>query len=207
MNFFIRIKWFFILFSLLVTTIVHAQKSVLTQHNNINRTGWYDNETVLNKNNVRAGSFGKIFTRPVDDQIYAQPLVKLKLNIPGKGAKNVVFVCTVNNSVYAFDADSANVTAPYWQKSLTPPKSRVVNRKDETGACGGFYRDFSGNMGIVGTPVIDSTTNTMYVVARSVDTSDGIKSFKQYLHALDITTGAEKTNSPILIAATLPGTG
>src|SRR5690349_22471511 len=95
--------------------IVYAQKSVLTQHNDINRTGWYDNETILNKNNVRQGSFGKIFVRSVDDQIYAQPLVKLGLTLPGVGKKNVVFVATVNNSVYAFDADSANATNPYWQ--------------------------------------------------------------------------------------------
>ena len=172
-----------------------------------NRTGWYNNETVLNKNNVRAGSFGKIFTRSVDDQIYAQPLIKLNLTIPGKGKKNVVFVCTVNNSIYAFDADSANVATPYWQKNLTPAHSRIISKNDETGACGGGYNDFSGNMGIVGTPVIDSTTNTMYVVARSVDTTGGGKTFKQYLHALDITTGAEKTNSPVLITATVSGTG
>lgn len=207
MNFFINVKWFFFLFSLMIATGVYAQKSVFTQHNDINRTGWYDNETVLTKNNVRAGSFGKIFTRSVDDQIYAQPLVKLGLAIPGKGIKNVVFVCTVNNSIYAFDADSANVSTPYWQINLTPAHSRVINKNDETGACGGFYNDFSGNMGIVGTPVIDSNTNTMYVVSRSVDTISGTKVFKQYLHALVLTTGAEKTNSPVLIAAVVNGTG
>src|SRR5437868_1617877 len=97
----------------------YAQSSVLTQHNNINRTGWYNEETILNKKNVQPGSFGMLFIRAVDDQIYAQPLVKLKLSIPGKGVKNVVFVATVNNSVYAFDADSVNVTLPYWQVSLT----------------------------------------------------------------------------------------
>lgn len=187
--------------------MVHAQKSVLTQHNDLNRTGWYDNETILNKNNVRQGSFGKLFTRTVDDQVYAQPLVKLNLAIPGVGQKNVVFVATVNNSVYAFDADSANVTTAYWNVNLTPAHSRVINRSDETGACGGFYFDFSGNMGIVGTPVIDSATNTIYVVARSIDTAGGAKNANQYLHALDITTGAEKANSPVLITATISGSG
>ncbi len=200
-------KIFLLVIALSTAIITSAQKSVLTQHNNIDRTGWYDNETILNKNNVHAGSFGKIFVRDVDDQIYAQPLVKLKLAIPGKGNKNIVFVCTVNNSIYAFDADSANVTTPYWQVNLTPAKSRVVSKNDESGACGGSYNDFSGNMGIVGTPVIDSTTNTMYVVARSVDTTSALPGFNQYLHAVDITTGAEKTNSPVLIAATVDGTG
>src|SRR5689334_10895304 len=152
-------------YALVLTTSLLAQKSVLTQHNDLNRTGWYDNETILNKNNVRQGSFGKIFVRSVDDQIYAQPLVKLNLTIPGVGKKNIVFVATVNNTVYAFDADSAATNTAYWQVNLTPAQSRVINKNDETGACGGFYNDFSGNMGIVGTPVIDSITNTMYVVA------------------------------------------
>ena len=69
---------------LLQAIIPNAQKSVLTQHNDLNRTGWYDDETILNKNNVRQGSFGKIFARSVDDQIYAQPLVKLGLTALGK---------------------------------------------------------------------------------------------------------------------------
>jgi len=194
----------FLIFS---SVVVPAQKSVLTQHNDISRTGWYDNEKILNKHNVHVGSFGKIFVRPVDDQIYAQPLVKLNLNIPNKGKKNVVFVATVNNTIYAFDADSANVTTPYWQKNLTPAHSRVISKYDETGACGGGYNDFSGNMGIVGTPVIDSTTNTIYVVARSVDTAGGGKIFKQYLHAINIRTGTENTNSPVLISASVPGYG
>ena len=68
---------------LLSNALLHAQKSVLTQHNDLNRTGWYDNETHLNKNNVRQGSFGNFFVRSVDDQIYAQPLVKLNITIPG----------------------------------------------------------------------------------------------------------------------------
>lgn len=207
MSAFLQPRKLLVLLTLLTAIITNAQKSVLTQHNDLNRTGWYDNETILNKSNVRPGSFGKIFVRSVDDQIYAQPLVKLKLDIPGKGKKNVVFVATVNNTVYAFDADSANINTAYWQVNLTPPHSRVINKRDATGACGGFYNDFSGNMGIVGTPVIDSTTNSIYVVARSVDTIGGTNTFRQYLHALDITTGAEKVNSPVLITATIDGTG
>ncbi len=182
----------------------HAQTSVLTQHNNLQRTGWYDHETTLTTTNVKSGSFGAVFSRAVDDQIYAQPLVMLNVNVPNIGTRNIVFVATVNNTVYAFDADSANRTAPYWQVSLTPNGTRPPKNRDMTGACGGFYNDFSGNMGIVGTPVIDSVTNTLYVVARSVDAN---KQFSQYLHALDIVTGAERPNSPILIAAQIAGTG
>ncbi len=190
---------------LFVTLAASAQQSVVTQHNNISRTGWYDNERILNKKNVNANSFGKLFTRTVDDQVYAQPLVKLNLAIPGKGIKNVVFVATVNNSVYAFDADSAEVTAPYWQVNITAPGARPVAKTDMTGACGGGYNDFSGNMGIVGTPVIDTVTNTIYLVARSLNT--GTNTYYQYLHALDITTGAEKAGSPVAISAVVNGTG
>ncbi len=186
--------------------IAFSQTSVLTQHNNLNRTGWYSSETILNIKNVKPGSFGKIFTRSVDDQIYAQPLVMLNVNIPGKGIKNIVFVATVNNTLYAFDADSANVTTPFWQVSLTPNGSRAVKNTDMTYACGGFYNDFSGNMGIAGAPVIDSITNTLYIVARSVDVSAGTI-FQQYLHAIDITNGTEKNNSPKLITAQVAGNG
>ncbi|MEP6512230.1 MAG: discoidin domain-containing protein [Parafilimonas sp.] len=186
--------------------IAFSQTGVLTQHNNLNRTGWYSTETILNTKNVKPGSFGKIFTRSVDDQIYAQPLVMLNVTILGEGIKNAVFVATVNNTLYAFDADSANVTTPYWQVSLTPKGSRAVKNTDMTYACGGFYRDFSGNIGIAGTPVIDSATNTLYVVARSVDVATGTI-FQQYLHAIDITNGNEKNHSPKLIIAQVAGNG
>jgi hypothetical protein len=194
-----------IILALFIAIGSNAQTSVLTQHNNINRTGWYDQETILNTKNVKRGSFGKIFTRAVDDQIYAQPLVMLNLNMGEAGTKNVVYVATVNNSVYAFDADSTNANTPFWQVNLTPAGSRPPKNTDMLGDCAGPYADFSGNIGIVGTPVIDSLTNTLYLVARSVDTTS--YAFRQYLHALDITTGAERTNSPKLITAQVNGSG
>jgi hypothetical protein len=118
-------------------------------------------------------------------------------------------VATVNNSLYAFDADDAAVSTPYWEVNLTynPSSYRPIKALDMTDACGHLnYKDFSGNMGIVGTPAIDEATNTLYVVARSV-TKSGPAVFVQYLHAIDITTGAEKSGSPVYITATYPGTG
>jgi hypothetical protein len=194
-----------LVFFLLITVSSYSQTSVLTQHNDLYRTGWNNQETILNTNNVKKGSFGKIFTRQVDDQIYAQPLVVLNINIPGNGNKNIVIVATVNNTVYAFDADSANVSNPYWQVNLTPSGSRAIKNTDMTNACGGNYKDFSGNMGIVGTPVIDTLTNTIYLVSRSVTIAGNI--FQQYFHAIDITTGNEKPNSPVLITAQVTGNG
>ncbi|MBS1598159.1 MAG: discoidin domain-containing protein [Bacteroidetes bacterium] len=199
----------FLIFCLLLICIypihVFCQTNVLTQHNDIKRTGWNNRETILNTTNVKPGSFGKIFTRAVDDQIYAQPLVLTNINMPGVGVKNIVIVATVNNSVYAFDADSASVNTPYWQVSLTPAGTRPPKNTDMVSACGGNYKDFSGNMGIVGTPVIDSTTGTLYLVSRDLVTASS--TFQQWLHAIDITTGAEKVNSPKLITATITAGG
>src|SRR5258708_23527769 len=137
--------------------------SVLTQHNDNSRAGWNANETALTTSNVNVRQFGYVFTLPVDDQVYAQPLVVGHVSIGG-GFHNVVYVATVNNTLYAFDRDDGTL---YWQKSFTAPGMRSPRNTDMTGACGGMYQDFSGNIGIVGTPVIDSARGTMYFVSRS----------------------------------------
>ncbi len=131
---------------------------VLTQHNDNNRTGANLNESILNINNVNTNQFGLVFTRAVDDQVYAQPLVMNGVSIPGVGMRNIVMVATVNDSVYAFDADDPAVSAPYWQVSFLGMNVVAPRNSDMTGACGGSYQDFSGNIGIVGTPVIDAAT-------------------------------------------------
>jgi len=188
------------------TVSASAQVDVLTQHNDLNRTGWNNQETQLNIKNVKTGSFGKLFTDTLDDKVFAQPLVASGVNMP-VGIRNVVYVATVNNTVYAYDADSVRVAGAFWKISLTPSGTRPPKNTDLTPPlCGGSYNDFSGNMGIVGTPVIDKTAGTLYVVSRSV-TTDGTNVFAQYLHALDIKTGAEKAGSPVTIAAQVNGTG
>src|SRR5665647_402478 len=193
-----------LIFFIMATFASYSQTSVLTQHNDLNRTGWNNKETILTTKNVNRNSFGEIFSRQVDDKIYAQPLVVLNVNIPNKDNKNIVIVATSNNSIYAFDADSANVSNPYWQKNLTPLNSRPPRNGDMIGACGGNYSDITGTIGIIGTPVIDSATHIMYLVARSVDPSN---IYSQYLHAINITTGDEVSPGPVLITAQVPGTG
>ncbi|HVM86793.1 MAG TPA: discoidin domain-containing protein [Puia sp.] len=186
-----------------------AQVNVLTQHNDLNRTGWNPNETILNTTNVNPNTFGKLYSRPVDDQIFAQPLIVSNLSIAG-GAHNIVIVATTNNSIYAFDAEDSSVTAPYWQVNLTQSGMRPPTNNDisvKTYACGSSYKDIIGKVGIIGTPVIDTSTNTLYVVARSVSNEATPTVWQQYLHALDIRTGAEKTGSPVMISATISGTG
>src|SRR4030088_3122270 len=118
--------------------------SVLTQHNDNTRSGWNDNETALTTSNVNVQQFGQVFTLPVDDQVYAQPLVASHIYIGGS-YHNVVLVATVNNTVYAFYGDNG---ALYWQKSFTVAGMRPPRNVDMTGACNGTYQDFSGNIGI-----------------------------------------------------------
>ena len=173
--------------------------SVLTQHNENTRSGWNASETVLTTANVEPRKFGKVFSLAVDDQVYAQPLVAGHLTIDGS-VRNVVYVATVNNTIYAFDGDNGVL---FWKRNYTAPGMRPPSNVDMTGACGGAYHDFSGYIGIVGTPVIDSVTSTMYFVARS--TANG--SFVQHLHAVNIITGNEVAGSPVAIRATHAGTG
>src|SRR5450631_308364 len=209
-----RPSWpfFYIIFCgvfLMISILPLKAQQVVTQHNDLKRTGWNSAEKQLTQANVSGGNFGKIFTRTVDDQIYCQPLIVNQVNIGG-GVHNIVIVATVNNSVYAFDADDSAAMNPYWHSNLTynPGNTnsyRPIKNSDMTGACSGYYNDFSGNMGIVGTPVIDTLTGTIYVVSRSVTRSSPF-TFVQYLHALDLITGGDKI-PPKYITAVINGTG
>jgi hypothetical protein len=155
------------LFLIVFACTARADVAVLTQHNDLARTGANLGELILNITNVNTNQFGLVFTRAVDDQIYAQPLVMTNVNLGTNGTDNFVIVATVNDSVYAFDADDPSVSAPYWHVSFLGPNVVPPANTDMTGACGGNYRDFSGNMGIVGTPVIDPVAGTIHLVART----------------------------------------
>jgi PKD repeat protein len=180
--------------------------AVLTQHNNLGRTGANLYETVLTTNNVKTSTFGLIFSRPVDDQIYAQPLVMTNVNLGANGNHNLVIVATVNDSVYAFDADNPAVAGAYWHRTflgagVVPPSSSDLLASP----CGSFF-NISGNIGVISTPVIDPVAGTIYVLARTKETTNSVTNFVQRLHALDITTGLDRSNSPVVITATCPGT-
>jgi hypothetical protein len=167
-----------------------AQVSVLTQHNNNSRTGANLNETTLTTANVNVSSFGKLFSISVDGFVYAQPLYMPSVNLPNLGIHNVLFIATAHDSVYAFDADTG---AQLWKVSLgTPVPSSVINTPA-----------IQVEVGIISTPVIDPSTNTLYVVPKTYENSVQI----YRLHALDILTGAEKLGGPIQIAAQYPGSG
>ena len=156
------------------------------------RTGAVLTETILNTSNVHVITFGKLFSLAVDGQIYAQPLYVPAVTIPSQGVHNVVYVATEHNSVYAFDADSASQTTPLWHVNLGPSMPQTV-------CCA--PRDMFPEIGITSTPVIDLSTGTMYVVAETY--ANPVTSFR--LHALDITTGADKLPAAT-IQGSVPGT-
>src|SRR6185503_19839015 len=110
------------------------RRSVLTQHNDLARTGACLFEEALTVDSVRGQRFGKIAARAVDDQVYAQPLVVTGVAIPGLGDRDVLVVATVNDTVYAFDADDASVTAPFWSKSFLAGGALPPRNTDMTGA-------------------------------------------------------------------------
>jgi Cu/Ag efflux protein CusF len=203
---------YLLLFLLVCGSTTHAQTNVVTQHYDNFRSGANTNETILTPANVNTATFGKLFSNPVDGYVFAQPLYLQGVTMgPGTAqpgtTHNVVFIATEHDSVYAFDADAntgANA-APLWQITLldaahgaaagatTMPPSDVSN--DVLGP----------EIGITGTPVIDSASGTLYVVGVTKENGTYI----HRLHALDITTGAEKVsfNSPMAITASVPGTG
>jgi hypothetical protein len=168
-----------------------AAGSVLTYHNDNSRSGQNTTETILTPSNVNSMMFGKKFSQPVDSYIYAQPLFVPGLNIGGK-THDVVFVATEANSIYAFDADASGPVL--WHINVGSALSCC-----DLDDCG----DLVPGAGITGTPVIDPSSQTMYLVALVKDSAG----FHHRLFALDIITGAEKLGSPVEVSPTVPGTG
>jgi len=183
-------------------TSASGQVNVLTYHNDFLRTGANTNETVLAPANVNTNTFGLLFAYPVDGQVYAQPLYVSGLAIPGQGTHNVVFVATMHDSVYAFDADSNAGTSGglLWHVSLG---TSAVTPNSDFGNRYGAYHDIRPEVGIVGTPVIDLAAGTLFVAAFTHEGS----SYVHRVHALNILTGAEQPNSPVVVSASIPGTG
>jgi len=175
--------------------------NVVTYHYDNLRTGQNLNETILTPANVNSTTFGKLGSFTVDGLVDAQPLYLSAEPMPNVGSKNVLYVATENDSVYAFDADSVNGTtsAYLWKVSLlgtgeTPSDNRGCSQ-------------VTPQIGVTSTPVIDRSRGphgAIYVVAMSKDANGN---YYQRLHALDLTTGGELFGGPTAVQAKYPGTG
>ena len=171
--------------SLAVATVAFGQVNVLTQRYDNARTSQNLSETILNTSNVNATTFGVLFRSTVDEQIYSQPLYVSSATM-GSGP-NLVFVTTVNNSVYAFNADTG---AQVWTRNLGT--AALVSDFVGTGCT-----DVAGKCGIMGTPVIDASTKKLYVVAK---TPNSLPNAQHTLYALDLATG-NVLNSVVIAAS------
>ncbi len=201
MSSFRRASWFAIVF--LIALPLTAQISVTTSQYDNFRTGANLNEKVLTPKNVNARQFGKLGAFKVDGPVYAQPLYVPNLEIPGKGKHNVLYVATEHDSVYAFDADRPG-EAPLWHVSFLDPARSIEPVQAQDVQCP-FIRP---EVGITPTPVIDMRTGTLFVLARTRAYHRlSSNEYMQHLHALAITTGAEKFGGPKLIQASVSGKG
>jgi uncharacterized protein (TIGR03437 family) len=180
-------------FCIATYSFAQTQVNVLTGNYDNQRTNANLAETILTPANVNPNSFGKIGTFPVDGQIYAQPLYAAGVQIPGKGAHNVVYVVTMHNSVYAIDADSPQSTVALWQVNLGPSvPSSLLN-----------FSDVLPETGILSTPVIDLTKQVIYLVSETLE--NGAPVFR--IHGLSLADGHEMLSGPAVISATVQGDG
>ena len=184
----------FLLYLLLLTacsTIALGQVNVTTRSYDTSRTGSNPNETILTPASVSPTTFGKLFTTPTDGQLYAQPLYMSGLTIAG-ATHNVVFLASMLNSIYALDADTG---ASLWTQNYGTPITPQEVESDQN-------ITWNTRIGILGTPVIDPSTNYMYFVSGNEAQVNGAPAYSFNLNAIDITTGNPVLNSPVAITGT-----
>jgi len=169
-----------------------SAQNVVTQHNDAARTGADLGETELTPANVK-GRLGKLFSLPVDGQIYAQPLIVNGVTVPGKGIHNVVYVATMKNNVYAFDADRPDEDCPLWKRNLGKPVPYQLIPWN-WGSLRGQY-NIKPFIGITSTPVIEQGSGRMWVVAKTMISEEDLR---YYLYCLDIRSGAILATSPVI---------
>ena len=198
--------------------------SVLTYRNDIASTGAYSGEVQLTPTNVKVGSFAKLFSIPLDGQVYTQPLVDtgiiiangVNTNTGATGTHDVVFVATENDTLYAINTTAGG--SILWQRSFlntSNPGSGagVLGDQNNTlgasaiavvpdGEVGSF--DIDPTIGITGTPVIDSATNLLYLSVKTKETIGGNTYYVQRLHAINISNGTDAV-TPFLVGATTNG--
>jgi hypothetical protein len=192
------LKAIFILIALFRFVPLNGQVTT-AQYNNA-RTGTNSREHILNPRNVNSEAFGRLFSFVVDGDIYAQPLYMENVVMSDGRSRNVIFVVTEHDSVYAFDADRYK-DMPLWHAGLADVDLDVIPVPEEDVRCNALGPE----IGITSTPVIDKDSGTLYLVARmEIDANSSKPQFSQKLYALDIRDGKAKFGSPILIKASVP---
>lgn len=192
-----------ILFLVIASTAMgQTNLGVFTQQYYNTRTGNNTFEKILTPANVNSTKFGKLFSLTVDGQVYAQPLWVQGVKIPGQGTHTVLYVATEMDSLFAFDA---NTGVQLWQVNFTDPANGIgpvpcESDQGEQISCAVFPY-----YGVTGTPTIDPATGTMYLIARTWDSNAQVA--YQKLHAIDITSGAEKFGGPVEVSGSVAGTG
>ena len=179
---------------LLTASCLHAQVSVLMNRYDLATTGTNPRETILNASNVKPSGFGKLYSYYVDGAVYAQPLYVPALELPGRGRHNVLFVATMNDKVYAFDADREG--PPLWMRDLTNEVAGVTP-VPVTDITNNNALNVVGNVGIMGTPVIDPTSKSLFLVARTKERG----TYVQRLHKLDLASGKDQAPPAMIEAA------
>jgi len=177
------------------TVWVSAVAGVYSYKYDKSQTGANTDEQALTPSVVNTSTFGKLASYSVDGNVLGQPLYVAGVNIPNKGVHNVVYVATTHDSVYAFDADGKTST-PLWKRSFINTSAGITTYPPVDTCC-------VSEVGIAGTMVIDPSTGTIYVAAATKENG----TFVHRLHALDITSGAERPNSPVEISGSVAGTG
>ena len=179
-------------------TVAHPS-DVLTYHNNNSRTGVQSAETALTPANVSTASFGKLSTLTVDGDLFAQPLYVGGVGMPDGNVHNLLMAVTSHGTLYAFDADGNNpASGSLWSESLLPSGERYAAASD-------YGCSNPPDAGVIGTPVIDRATQTIYMVMKSITSTGGV--YYQRLHALSLIDGSERTGSPTVIAPVFAGSG
>ena len=186
------------LLPLLISSLVSAQppRDVLCNRYDRFPTGATAYEKTLNARNVDGARFGKLYSYYVDGAVYAQPLY-VRLQMPGQGARNVLYVATMNDKVYEYDADEPG--APLWMRDFTNELAGItpVPIADITGD---NNLNIVGNVGIESTPAIDLATNSIYLLARTKESGR----YVQRLHRLDLRNGNDQI-PPVEIEASVKG--
>ena len=168
---------------------------ILTANGDNYRTNSNLHETQLTLGNVQPGSFGKLGSYSADGQVYTQPLYASNLLFPSGSKHNVLFVTTMHNTVYAYDADIPSDDGLLWSVNLGPALPTTFWNAP--------YSDITPEAGILGTGAIDLQRGVLYVVAETLENNAAV--FR--LHALDLVSGGERMNGPIVIQAVAAGSG